>query len=77
MTTTAEQFERDAAAILAVTAPEDQFGTSLCINAARTAASRGDYDTAGALLDEACTRAGIIGHDKLAQLHCARLEGTR
>ena len=50
-------FETSGNAILSVTDPADRFGVTLCLTTGREALHRGDTDVAGAMLDEAATRA--------------------
>lgn len=74
---TAEQFTRSGNAILAAADEAGRPGVSLCLNAGTAALADGNHDIAGAMLDEAAARAGIIGTAKLAQLHQDRLTGNR
>jgi hypothetical protein len=74
---TAEHFKRSSKAILAVTEPADRYGVTICLDTGAKALLAGDHETAGAMLDEAAARAGIIDAGKLAELHLGRLAGTR
>lgn len=74
---TAEHFKRSRQAILAAADPADQYGVTICLDAGAKALLAGDHETAGAMLDEASARAGIINSAKLARLHEARLAGAR
>ena len=77
MNTTIEHYTRSGEAILTVTDPADQFGVTLCLAAGTQALGRGEQDVAGAMLDEAAARAGIITAEQLRHLHRARLAGSR
>lgn len=74
---TAEDFTRAGEAILAAAEPCDRYGVTVCLDAGAKALLAGDHETAGAMLDEAAARAGIIDGVKLAELHSARLAGAR
>ena len=71
------QYAHASDAILNVTDPADRFGVTICLTTGTEALSEGKPDIAGAMLDEAAARAGIITDEKLRVLHRARLAGSR
>ena len=71
------QYAHASDAILTVTDPADLAGVLICLAAGTEALERDDQDVAGAMLDEAAARAGIITAEQLRHLHRARLAGSR
>jgi hypothetical protein len=71
------QYATASDAILNVTDEKDLTGVRIHLATGTQALSEGKPDIAGAMLDEAAARAGIITDEKLRILHRARLAGSR
>ncbi len=74
---TMEHYRRSSEAILGAADPADHVGVTICLDAGAKALLAGGHEIAGAMLDEAACRAGIIDSRNLGELHRKRLEGTR
>jgi hypothetical protein len=80
MNTTGTKYADASEAILGTIDPDDgatRLGVTICLAAGTEALANGNHDIAGAMLDEAAARAGMISDEQLRHLHRARLAGSR